>query len=510
MTTLPEFLNDPDGITHFLARTRADFDRACTVRDDYVSLWQDCYTYTIPENARFTRTFTSPSKAYAQLYDGTAPDAVDQLAASLLANLTPAWTNWFSVDPGHEVDDEMRADLLPLLAKSTAVLQDQVDRSNLYSELHQCFLDLVVGGTGCLYIHESPIGSPVRFRVEVVPFNDVILGADARGNLSTVYRHRVVTGAEYAALCDLTPFIHRAPPPDTLSDSGLSSSEETIEIIEFCTPHNGHYLVGAMRVNAINNRDLIYLIPRDTSPYLIFRWQKTPGVPFGRSPVMKALPDIKCANKVVELILKNASIAATGIWQAEDDGVLNFANIQLTPGAIIPKAVGSAGLKPLDMPARFDVSQLVLDDLRARIRHALLTDRFAALDAARMTATEVRERSDAALQILSAIYGRLQGELLTPLLTHLYEILRAGGDIADLPLDGRTVIITPLSPLARVHAKQGIEATLTLVDGLNRIGSGTNSLIQARNTALYLAEILGVPEHLIAPEPSLSSTTPLI
>jgi hypothetical protein len=33
---------------------------------------------------------------------------------------------------------------------------------------------------------------------------------------------------------------------------------------------------------------------------------------------MKTLPDIKTANKVVELVLKNASIAVTGIWQASD------------------------------------------------------------------------------------------------------------------------------------------------------------------------------------------------
>lgn len=509
MTSLPDFLNSPDGISHFLTRTRADFDRACDLRDNYVSLWQDCYTYTIPENARFTGAFTSPSKAYAQLYDGTAPDAVDQLAASLLANLTPAWTNWFSIDPGHDMDDHTRTDLLPVLGKSTAVLQDQIDRSTLYTELHQSFLDLVIGGTGCLYIQKTSVGSPVRFRVEAVPFNDVILGADARGNLTTVYRHRIVTGDEYVALRDLIPHIHHHPPHKSSSDSGLSSSDEHLEIIEFCTPYQGYYLMGAMRVNMIDDRDLIYLIPRDTSPYLIFRWQKTPGIPFGRSPVMKALPDIKCANTVVELILKNASIAATGIWQADDDGVLNIANISLTPGTIIPKAMGSAGLKPLDMPARFDVSQLVLDDLRARIRHALLIDRFAALDATRMTATEVRERSDAALQILSAIYGRLQGELLTPLLTRLYDILRENGEIADLPLDGRKVMITPLSPLARVHARQGVEATLTLVDGLNRIGSQTNNLIQARNIALYLAEILGVPERLITSEPTSTTTNSL-
>jgi hypothetical protein len=91
---------------------------------------------------------------------------------------------------------------------------------------------------------------------------------------------------------------------------------------------------------------------------------------------MKALPDIRTANKVVELVLKNASIAVTGIWQADDDGVLNPATIRLVPGTIIPKAVGSSGLTPLAAPGRFDVSQIVLDDLRARIRHALLADRL--------------------------------------------------------------------------------------------------------------------------------------
>ena len=58
---------------------------------------------------------------------------------------------------------------------------------------------------------------------------------------------------------------------------------------------------------------------------------------------MKALPDIRTANKVVELVLKNASIAVTGIWQADDDGVLNPGTVRLVPGTIIPKAPGSAG-----------------------------------------------------------------------------------------------------------------------------------------------------------------------
>jgi hypothetical protein len=117
----------------------------------------------------------------------------------------------------------------------------------------------------------------------------------------------------------------------------------------------------------------------ETNPYIIFRWSVASGETYGRSPVMRALPDIKTANKVVELVLKNATIAVSGIWQADDDGVINLNNINLTPGAIIPKAVGSSGLTPLNSAADFDVSQIILKDLRERIRHALLADRLGLL-----------------------------------------------------------------------------------------------------------------------------------
>ena len=60
----------------------------------------------------------------------------------------------------------------------------------------------------------------------------------------------------------------------------------------------------------------------------------------------------------MELVLKNATIAVSGIWQADDDGVINLSNINLTPGAIIPKAVGSSGLTPLRSGSDFDVSNV--------------------------------------------------------------------------------------------------------------------------------------------------------
>ena len=212
---------------------------------------------------------------------------------------------------------------------------------------------------------------------------------------------------------------------------------------------------------------------------------------------MKTLPDIKTANKVVELVLKNASIAVTGIWQADDDGVLNPSNIRLTPGTIIPKAVGSAGLKPLEAPGRFDMSQVVLQDLRAAIRRALLADRLGQVDGPRMTATEVLERVAEISRLLGATYGRLQSELLTPLVTRGLAILTRRGEIPEIRIDGQVIDLEYKSPLARQQAQQDVQATLAFLDGLSRLGPQALAIIDIQQTAQTLAAAFGVPPKVL-------------
>lgn len=235
----------------------------------------------------------------------------------------------------------------------------------------------------------------------------------------------------------------------------------------------------------------------EQSPFLTFRWMKGTSELYGRSPVMTALPDIKTANKVVELVLKNASIAATGIWLAEDDGVLNPANIRLAPGSIIPKAVGSAGLTPLQAPGRFDVSELVLSDLRARIRHTLLADRLAPVNDRRMTATEVLERSAEMTRLLGAIYGRLQTELLTPLLQRSLAILRRRGEVPAVALDGTIAEILYRSPLARIQAREEVRNVILWLETIAKIGGDPRQFADLGETASWLAETLGVPNSLV-------------
>lgn len=460
-----------------LARYRAAHER----RRPWESVWQECYDHVLPR---------TPGAGGPTLYDATAADAAEQLAASLVSQLTPAWSRWFALSPAPGVEDE--AAMAPVLEQAADTLQQHLDQANFAVEIHQAFLDLVVTGTAVLAVEEQPPGAASAFRFVAIPLREAVLEQGPSGRLDTVYRTARLKEA------DIRARYPAARLPAWLTRRSSDDEEHAVPVIEATWPERGGI------------RFLAVLVPDDAapvalaegwfteSPFIAFRWLKAPGEEYGRGPVMKALPDIRTAQKVVELVLKNASIAVTGIWQADDDGVLNPANVRLVPGAIIPKAVGSQGLTPLAPPGRFDVSQLVLDDLRGRIRNALLADRLAPPSGPRMTATEVVERSVETARLLGATYGRLQTELLTPLIGRCLAILSRRGEIPMLVRDGRLVSLRYRAPLAQIEARAAAEPALLWLQSVAALGPEAAGLIDVPAAARYLARTLGAPAELLA------------
>lgn len=319
----------------------ARYDRARQRRRAWESLWQESYEYALPQRNSFAGISAGQNRM-EKIYDGTALDAVDALAASLLGHLTPPWTQWFGFKPGPDLSPTETEALSPVLEQAARTLQAHFDRSNFMVEMHQCYLDLIVGGTAALVLEESEPGSTSAFRFSAVPLNDIVLEEGTYGTLDGSYRQLALT------LAQLQTRYPMALLPAPVMQAGDKDPQARFDVLEAVLPAAfGQYEFTAVLRHPAGEPCLLRQGSFSQSPVIAFRWLKAPGELYGRSPVMKALPDIKTANKVVELILKNASIAVTGIWQADDDGVLNPANIELTPGTIIPKAVGSAGLKPL-------------------------------------------------------------------------------------------------------------------------------------------------------------------
>ena len=468
------------------------YQRAQQRRRCWESLWRECYTHALPQRgAGFSSEFRPGANPVDRLFDGTALDAVEQLGASLLAELTPPWSEWFGLIPGRDVGMLERAAVAEALDRVTQTVQAHFDRSNFAVEIHQCFLDLVTVGSATLLFEEAPIGGLSAFRLSAVPMGEIAFEAGADGQIDGHFRARSLP------LDMLGARFPDAELPKALTAGCDGAHDRNVAVVEAVLPHDGGFAYVALLADDPSRPTPLAIGRFESSPFISFRWVKGAGEIYGRSPVMTALPDIKTANKVVELILKNASIAVTGIWLADDDGVLNPANIKLVPGSIIPKAVGSSGLTPLQAPGRFDVSNLVLEDLRARIRHALLVDRLGPVGGPRMTATEVIERSSEMTRLLGATYGRLQAELLMPLLTRAIAILRRRGEIPEIALDGRTVDIQYKSPLARAQARQDVRETLLWLESTAQMGPQAVAVVDQPATARWLGDRLGVPGHLM-------------
>lgn len=465
------------------------FAAARTRRAPWEDLWRECCEFALPQGGARQGDGGRRSE---RVFDGTAADAVDQLAASLLAQLTPPWSRWFGFAPGAELEAAERAALAPHLERAARILQSHLDRSNFAVEIHQCYLDLVTVGTACLLFEEAAPGEPSSFRFAAVPILEAAFEEGPDGRLDGTFRRNGMTPTQISRR-----FGAGRLPPDALA-AGERDPQARFPVIEAVLPDGPAWRYTVL-LDWGGSPTVLYEGRFARSPFISFRWLKAPGEIYGRSPVMKTLPDIRTANKVVELVLKNASIAVTGIWQADDDGVLNPAMVRLVPGAIIPKAVGSGGLTPLAAPGRFDVSQLVLDDLRARIRHALLVDRLAPVEDARMTATEVLERSAEMARLLGATYGRLQSELLTPLVTRGVAILRRRGEFPDIAVDGRLVELQYRSPLAQAQAQRDVQATLQWLETATALGAGGADAIDAAAAVRWLGMRLGVPAELIRP-----------
>jgi hypothetical protein len=101
------------------------------------------------------------------------------------------------------------------------------------------------------------------------------------------------------------------------------------------------------------------------------------------------------------------------------------------PGAIIPVARNGGpqgeSLKPLPRAGDFNVSQIIMNDLRMNIKRILLDESLPPDNMSARSATEVVERMKELSQNLGSAFGRLINETMIPLVTKILEVMDERG-----------------------------------------------------------------------------------
>lgn len=472
----------------------AKFEKAKKERAYFEPLFEECYEYALPMRKSFYHEVPGQRRD-DKIFDETAVVGTQEFASRLQSGLVPNFARWADFVAGSEVAKEEQDKINNQLEEVTEYVFEVIQNSNFGQEIHESFMDLAVG-TGVLLVEEGDAVNPVVFNA--IPLPSVVLDTGPHDSVDHVFRERTLKNNQILVAYP------NAVLSDRLRRQVETDPDGTCKLLEVVCRNYDKLNVEKHDyfVLEMNSKDIIFQDSFDgigSNPYICFRWSKAAGEVYGRGPLVNALSAIKTTNLTVELVLENAQMAISGIYQMDDDGVINTDTINLVPGTIIPKAMGSQGLQPIRPAGSFDVANLVLSDMRTNIKRALYNDMLGDPNKTPASATEVAERMADLSRRIGSAFGRLQAEMVQPVLQRVVYILKKQGRIEIPVINGREVKVRSISPLAQAQANQDISSVaryLQLVGGT--FGPEIlNLLIRSEDVAVYLAKKFGVPENLV-------------
>ena len=460
-------------------------------KEDFRALYEDAYEFALPQRNLYAgdyETGNTGRKKMTRVFDSTAIGSTQRFANRLQSGIFPAQRKWCRLEPGLDIPPARRIEAQQALDlfgdKMFAVLK----QSNFDIAIGEFLLDLSVG-TAVMMVQPGDAVSPINF--VPVPQYLVTFEEGVNGQVDNVYRRMRIKGESIAL---------------QWKDANISSDlqkkiddkpTEEVDLIEatIYDSKRGDYCYHV--IHEKTKEEIVYR-RKKTSPWVVSRYMKVAGETYGRGPVLTALPDIKTLNKTLELVLKNASLAITGVYTAADDGVLNPANVRIVPGAIIPVARNGGpqgdSLKPLPRAGDFNTSQIIINDLRQNIKRIMLDESLPPDNMSARSATEVVERMKELSQNLGSAFGRLINETMIPLVAKILEVMDEAG-LISLPLrvNGLEVRVAPTSPLAMAQNMDEINSIVQFFQIAQGLGPEGQMAMKVSSALDLIGDKLGVP-----------------
>lgn len=468
---------------------------AWTDKTGWESVLRDAFEFALPMRNSYEQKQKGAPKM-DRVFDSTAINSTQRFGARMQAGLTPPFQDWADLEPGPLVPKAIEAEVRAKLQAIKAQLFAAIHVSNFASASAEYFLDLA-SGTAAMLVMEGDDDTPIMFNA--VPNVQIAIDEGPFGTVDGVFRRFKIKARNVPRQWK------DANIPETMkikeTDDDPEREVDLIEATYFDVKTDQYIYQVIWKEGTDGKGDEHELVNRsfEDHPWIITRWIKAPGEVWGRGPLLVALPDIKTLNKVKELVLKNASLAIAGVWAAVDDGVINTNTIKITPGAVIP--IASAGnLQPLEFGGRFDVAQLIIEDLQASIKTMLFDRSLPPETGGVRSATEIIARIKELQQDIGAPFGRMMAELVRPLIQRCLSILHKKGILEQaVKVNGLGVKITVTSPLARLQSLNDLEAVVQWLQVSAGVTGDQGVALGAKveDVTAWIGARLGVPQELI-------------
>ena len=479
---------------------KANLSRLIDTRKNFESHWQECADLFLPRKADITEKHTRGDKRNLQIYDSSPTHSLELLASSLHGTITSSSTRWFNLRFKNAVlndSDEARE----WLESAEEMMYMAFARSNFQQEIHECYFDLLCFGTAAVFL-ESDSDDIIRFNSRHI--KEIFIAEDARGAINCIYRKFKITAKAAVEKWGL----------ENLSKNIQSLYKNSpFDDVELCHIVKPREMYDPKKLDKINMPFIsIYLEMESENiisesgfrefPYLVPRWLKSSNEVFGRSPAMSCLPDVKVLNKLVETQLLAAAKSINPPLLIPDDSAV--LPIRTSPGSLNFYRAGARDkIEPLNIGADVGLGLNLEEARRKLIAKAFFVDQLLIQEASSrtLTATEVQARQEERLKVLGPTMGRLQRELLQPMITRVFNIMLRNGHFIEAPkiLTNQEIEIEYISSMAlaqKASQLSGIMRGMEIFGSISQVAPVMDYL-DSNGLVKELIKILGLPATMI-------------
>lgn len=488
------------------AKVQKAIKQAKSDKDASDDVYREAMELTFPDRENFTKRQEGSQNA-ARNWDSAPTVSVIRAANRLSSDFTPQFQNWLEIGLGpaaKQMPDEAFKEQLGRskqeakaeLENITSIVQAVFNGPGFPTASNEMYLDWHYGQGGMRIMpnDETIGGAPVVF--QSMPISHFYAYEGANGALDRwFFWHEVRADAIKVEWPDakLTPELEE------------DAAKPTPPLVKLCSiiyrDYDENEKPFRYEVFQSKGKDNHRLVERQTRTpaFVTPRYSKLPGENRGRGPMLFALPDIRTANKIVELTLRAAAVAVAGVYTATENGVNGAVSIKPYSIIQVHRNGGPNGpsLQRLDSPQRIDFGELLLEKLHENIKKIIGDNSLPPEMGPIRSATEFVQRARELVSDQAGGLGRLHAEFVIPAVQRVVDILEAKQILPTqgLKIDQFLIEVRMTSPLAKGEAMSEVENLVRFMEMLKTIGGDPLMALEVNmeKAPSHLADLMDVP-----------------
>ena len=494
--------------------------------------WRDVVTLCMPYashkyelngmNIASSLTGTAQQQQAAQrskeIFDATAAWSLDRLNAGMESLIAPRAQKWHAFS----LDDPFAPDPTDLEEEWLDRLRDyhftaRYDAKSNFALANQKAIRGACGlGTGILYLEENigrrgidPVKVPFFYRS--IPVVETYLGIDAYDDVDKCIRVFELTARAAEGY-----FSQEGDSlPEKVKSALTNKPDQPFTFIHCVMPREEagehkdkrrHQPYASFWLE-VESRHLIRSSGFFTFPYQVMWWDQTDGSPYGQSPVMAALSEIKMLQvmgktvaQVSQQMIKPPMATMRGIYNQR---------LNLNAGAVNAGMLDEQGrllAQPIIQAQNPTFAERLIEAKRLSVRESMYINLFQTMvDNPQMTATEALLRANEKGELLGPAGAKIENGIAGAIDREVDIVQRKGAFEQGSPLEppssvgGKNVGVKFTGPLARMRRMaemQGIERVLQMATVVGEYDRSTLMKIDGDETLELTREINGAPRKM--------------